>query len=155
MLGCKGISACRTVSTGESRFNSRYRMRKGICRLGQTIAVRIGIVGRRVGDAFWSGVRCSQAEDGSGSLTSLGSAGGSVVLVDTVRVSVNDPNIVHVGKVNRNPARVGVGTVNGPTAEERPRNGVLEDLVRIPCGVDNPQVSAVGRDATGTAVATC
>ena len=155
MLGCKEISACRTVSTGESRFNSRYRIGKGICRLGQIIAVRVGIVGRRVGDAFWAGVRCSQAEDGRSGLTSLGSAGVSVVLVDTVRVSVDDPNIVHVGEVNRNPAGIGAGTVNGPTAEERLRNGVLEDLVRIPCGFDNPQVSAVGGDATGTAIATC
>ena len=83
----------------------------------------------RVGDALRVGVAGGQGEARRGRVRAGGEARGVVELVDPVGPAVDDPEVADVGRVERDARRAGAGAGDGPAAEQRARQRVLEHLV--------------------------
>src|SRR5262249_30561114 len=108
-------------------------------------------LGRRVGDALRVGVTGGQGERRGGVLAARGAAGGADVLIDLVRAVVHNPDVAGIVGIDRDAGRAGVGRVDGPTAQERAGQRVLEDLQSA--AVHHPERRAVGHDVLGIGVA--
>ena len=83
----------------------------------------------RIGDALRVGVAGGQGEARRGGLRAGGAADRVVVLVDAVGAVVDDPEVAHVGRVERDAGRARRRPRDRPAAEQRAGERVLEHLV--------------------------
>ncbi len=60
-----------------------------------------------------------ESEDGIGGLAVGRATGGSGVLIDRIGRAVHDPQMIHIGGINRDSTRVHIGTVNCPFSDQR------------------------------------
>ena len=107
----------------------------------------------RIGDSLRIGVARSERPVRVGGLAARGESSGSIVLIDSVRAIVYDPQMRHVGRIERDTGGAGdAGSGNRPTPYINTGNCVLEYLVGRAV-VDDPQVGAIGHDIFGILVA--
>ena len=74
----------------------------------------------------------------------IGAAG---VVKHLASISVHDPDVVHIGRVDRYSLGACVRYIEGPASEKASRDRVLEDHVGVPRAVHDPQMRPIRRHA--------
>jgi len=106
---------------------------------------------RRVGDPFGSAVGCRQPIRLGGLLTAAGPRRGVGVAVHQHVVAVRDPQVA-AGPLQRDPARMAIGRIQGPRAHQAAVQRIHEHTRLEAAGVRDPQQVPVAGQPAGLGI---